>query len=170
VDKPPSAFLQHSVPGRLRIKVPGKRSDSEFFSRLERELAECPGVTGVSVTPLTGGVLIRHATDVEELNACVREHGLFELQPSVGPAARLLQDVSERLKPLNTTVSGVVGRDVDVNAIIFRALVFMAIFQLFRGRVLASAVTLLWYAYTLVIWTDMAGAKQVDANGESRES
>jgi hypothetical protein len=154
----------------LRIKVPDKRCHPQFFSDAERELAECPGVTAVSVTPMTGGILIHHATDDQEIAACARERGLFDLQPSVGTGTRLLQEVSQRLRPLNETVSGIVGRDIDVNAIIFRTLVCLAILQLFRGRVLASAVTLLWYAYTLVIWTDVAGAKQESADREARAS
>ena len=141
-----SAYVGHSVPGRLRIKIPSKRNDTEYFARTRRVLSDCPGVTAVDVSALTGSVLLLHAVDAEKIGDYAQQHGLFQVASPASQSPSLHNQVAERLGTLNETISGILGRMVDLRASLFAALVGLALVQLFRGNVLAPTVTLLWYA------------------------
>jgi len=61
------AFLPHFVPGRLRLKVPERRGDGDYFRWLQESLLALPRVKGVSsVNPVTGSVLLEHAWPAAE--------------------------------------------------------------------------------------------------------
>jgi hypothetical protein len=141
-----SAYVGHSVPGRLRIKIPSKRNDTEYFAGIRRELSNCPGVTAVDVSALTASVLVLHAADAEAIGDYAQQHGLFQVASPTSQSPSLHSQVTERLAPLNETVSGILGLVVDLRASLFAVLVGLALVQLFRGNVLSSTVTLLWYA------------------------
>src|SRR5918992_4993524 len=95
-----SAYVGHSVPGRLRIKIPSKRNDTEYFAGIRRELSNCPGVTAVDVSALTASVLVLHAADAEAIGDYAQQHGLFQVASPTSQSPSLHSQVTERLAPL----------------------------------------------------------------------
>ncbi len=72
------AYLHH-VPGRLRLKLPSLKGDSEIAAAVERDLAVIPGVTAAIANPVTGSLIIhyRHREiAAEDLWAALQALGL----------------------------------------------------------------------------------------------
>ncbi len=40
----PKARIAHSVPGRVRFRVPAMRRKSDYFAQVEQVLGQCPDV------------------------------------------------------------------------------------------------------------------------------
>lgn len=52
------AFVVHRTPTRIRIKIPGRQRQENYFETLKRVLLEHPDILGVHANPLTASVLI----------------------------------------------------------------------------------------------------------------
>jgi hypothetical protein len=61
----PSASIAHRTPGRIRLRIPSAKADSDFFDNARARLSMLPGVLEVTCNPLTGSILVLHAPDVE---------------------------------------------------------------------------------------------------------
>ena len=60
-----SASIAHRSPGRIRIRIPSVKADSEFFEQARAALSALPGVLEVTCNPLTGSILILHVPGAE---------------------------------------------------------------------------------------------------------
>jgi hypothetical protein len=54
------AEIAHLTPGRVRLRVGSRRGDAWFFAEAGRQLAELPGVIGVSTNRHSQSITIRH--------------------------------------------------------------------------------------------------------------
>ncbi len=151
---PDEAGLTHLVAGRLRVKLPARRRDAAFFADLSRRLAQCDGVREVHVNPLTGSVLVLHATTPEAIAAYATEHGLFSLQLDPVSSdktffARAYALVSDRPARPTRRAGGVPEEERErIRASRLSAtLAGLGTLQTVRGQVMAPAITLFWYAY-----------------------
>ncbi|MDE2477116.1 MAG: hypothetical protein KGO48_18825 [Alphaproteobacteria bacterium] len=54
------AEIAHLTPGRIRLRVGARHGDALFFIEAGRQLAELPGVTGVSTNRHSQSITIRH--------------------------------------------------------------------------------------------------------------
>ena len=154
--KAPAAHVGHSVPGRLRIKVPSKRSDAVYFAGIQDELSGCPGVLKVEVNALTGSVLLVHAGEPDTVGRFGEERDLFRLA-AAPPSPPLRERVSDSVARLNGGISLLLGGPVDWRTCAVLGLVGLGLVQLARGQILAPAVTLLWYAATAGPLAETAG-------------
>ena len=57
--------VTHSLPGRLRLRVKSLQFDDDLARDVETRLAALKGITGVSVSPATGSVLITYLSRQE---------------------------------------------------------------------------------------------------------
>lgn len=135
----PLAEVEHRLPGRIRLRVRGRRGDAGFFRRVEAALARVPGVHGAWVNPQTGSVLVEHGGDETELLAAAREQGLFTAAPPLRSLA--VSDTPSRLPR-----GAVASSTLDLAAF---GLAGAGLLQLARGEVLGSASENLWNAYGL---------------------
>lgn len=135
-----AARLTHDVPGRLRYRIAARRGDPEFFTRIGAELLKCEMVQTVEINPLTGSVLVIHGAETAAITRYAEQHGLFRLgggdnsdagrgDPFDPPADKPAADVLSLLPPL---------------------FIGLGLYQLLQGNVLAPAVTLFWYAFSLL--------------------
>jgi hypothetical protein len=143
------AHLCHRVPGRARIRFPNRRGDRRFFADLTERLAACEGITRIEANPLTGSVLLLHAGALEPILEQARRRRLFALAPSEGPPIGDLifqefQGISEGLRSAS-------GGQTDLGGLVFILLLIGAVVQLARGVVWAPAMTLLWYAASVLL-------------------
>ena len=159
----PEAVLAHVSQGRVRLKVPAKKNDADFFSRLEKFLTPLPGVERVEVNPLTGSVLVFHSLnlgsreDLRSLATSSEIGGLFTLKAHQSdaalprsPAVPLARSLATSLATLNEQVRGLSGGFVDVPTLAIAGLVAVSIRQMREGVVFIPAVTALWYASSLL--------------------
>ncbi len=60
----PNASIAHRIPGRMRLRIPSAKADTEFFEQARAQLSLLPGVLEVSCNPLTGSILVLHSPDI----------------------------------------------------------------------------------------------------------
>ncbi len=162
----PQAHVRHGMARRLRINVPSRRKDSDYFHALEERLIKCPGVESVLVNPQTGSVLLVHDSDIGTIAKFASKEGLFHLRPSSRPRKSLLARVGDTFQGYNKQLKGMTGGEFDIPSLVFLSLVISGIFQIMKGNVGAPA----WYTafyYALGIFTKTA-ADEFD-EGDSLE-
>jgi len=146
-----SAHLHHRVPGRMRLRIPQRRGDLEYFTTLARELAQVAGVTRVECNPRTASVLVLHASDAADaILAQARARNLFEVADARAESATLAQHAGAGLRTLDGKLRSVTRGDIDMNSLILGGFVTMGVVQLYRGHIVGPAVTLFWYAYQIM--------------------
>jgi len=82
----PIAYVEHQIPGRLRLRIPERRGDVAFFQRVVGALSKVPDVTELDGSPLTGSVRIRYSGTAEAIAAAAAKEGLFEICKRDGEA------------------------------------------------------------------------------------
>jgi glycosyltransferase A (GT-A) superfamily protein (DUF2064 family) len=61
----------HSVPGRLRVRIPAAKGQPTTAEKLADRLNALEGITSVAANPVTGSILIRYDTAVTDAAACL---------------------------------------------------------------------------------------------------
>jgi hypothetical protein len=150
----PEAAIVHSLPGRTRVRVEERRHDAVYFAHVAEQLRQCPSVVDVTVTPVTGSVLILHeGTDRDTIAGYAKAFELFDLvlPAARAPEAELLPDqiVLERLHRVDRWMRQQSDGGADLRSMALIALLAGAVWQLARGQVLPAGATLLWYALAL---------------------
>lgn len=147
------AYIVHHIPGRLRLRVPDRRNDTEFFQEVSTRLSACDSVREVVVNPVTAGILVYYEGDLPTLLMEAMGAGLMELAnvklglpPLVPVAERLLG----RLREVDGRILQATHGTVDGTTITVIGLLLAGSLQVLRGQVLGSAVPLLWYAWQAV--------------------
>lgn len=130
------AYVSHRSTGRIRIRIPDKRKDLNYFSRIQELFEKDPSVH-VRVTAITGSVLIEHRTDFEEIMRRAKEAGLFDYSSEPLPSAprKRLPTVAEIMQ----------------KAWVPPVLLGLGTLQVLRGQPLAPTSTLFMDAYRLWI-------------------
>jgi hypothetical protein len=154
------ARLAHCSPGRLRLRVRSKRGDAAYFGRVRDHLSQCPGVRQLQVNPVTGSVVVHHSLPLEGLLGFGKANGLFEIEetPVGGPPP--LARVSDAFAGLSQRLERATAGGLDLATLAFAALTGAALVQLARGNAGAPAVTLLWYAATVVLLATPRGGSE----------
>ncbi len=132
----PSAYVEHQLPGRLRLRVPEKRGDREYFESVRKALSGHPAVGQLKVNPATGSILLHYNGAAEPVTTTAHERGLFEVSQDVVRTAKASdsQANGSRLLPggLNTVANALAG---------------LALLQVSRGQAFGNASENFWNAY-----------------------
>jgi hypothetical protein len=139
--------LVHNIPGRIRLKADNVRGETTRFAEAVRAIEALPGVTGVVANPLTGSVLIQHGRDAASLLEDIARADV--IVPASNPtfSGRAAYDAQAALDRLRGATTGI-GPQFKILLVL--GLVALAVRQAAEGHVLAPAVTLLWYAYSVL--------------------
>jgi hypothetical protein len=146
----PVAVKVHELPGRARFRVPERRGDVAYFRDVEEAFDLCPGVLVVEARAKTGSLLIRHEGDLDPVWRFARERRLFVPETPERTAPDALDRVLADAHQLDAWFRRSSGGEISVGTIVTFALLAMSVVQLARGQVLAPAVTLAWYAATVL--------------------
>lgn len=133
----PIAFLEHELPGRMRLRVPSMRGDPSFFQNAVRDLADRPFIHALRVNPDTGSILISHSGDTDAIRASAAERGIFDLR---------LQESGRLPDPCERAADGGAVEPSLLNAAA-AALVGLGVYQIVRGDPLGTATESFWHAY-----------------------
>jgi hypothetical protein len=134
----PIAYVEHQIPGRLRLRIPERRGDVAFFQRVVGALSEVPDVTELDGSPLTGSIRIRYSGTAEAIAAAAAKEGLFEIGKRDGEA----QPKKRPKEP-----AGAPHGDAGMLDSIATGLSGLALFQVTQGQVTGSAAENFWNAY-----------------------
>jgi hypothetical protein len=165
----PPARISHFTARRLRIKVPEKRRNTDFFTAAAERLATWESVERVETNPLTASVLI-HFSDPERLflEAAVK-NDLFDIDFESAFGASAAPAVTEAAVRSFETADNALRRwtenQIDMRGVLFVLLLAGGVLQLLRRRLDAPAPTLLWYAGDLIgLWSDRGPAPAIAAS------
>jgi len=147
----PVAHLSHSLPDRFRLHIAERKGDGAYFAAVETALAAYAPVTRVETNPLTASLLIYHNGAQADLLRFAAEQQLFQLAAEFPVQAQVLSAAGDQLDQADQMVRRLTQGAFDLQALLFVGLLGAAVIQLFRGRVLAPAATLLSYAATILM-------------------
>lgn len=86
----------HSMPGRVRIRIPRLRKDPELAEAIADRLSALPAMEHVEVRPFTGSVRCTFAPDqVEVADICQTAAEAVEAQQVLGPESELPKEGTE---------------------------------------------------------------------------
>lgn len=162
----PLAGLAHSLPGRNRVKIDEKRGDAAYFARLEEELAGWHGVVALETNPLTGTVLISHATEDTSLWDYAIEHELFQLEKNE-TAARTPPHpaITRGTRTTEHTSYTKSGRRSDIRWLIFLGMMGMGVVQTIEGNIAIPAIGAFWYAFCILPGANVVNPEHPFQNG-----
>ncbi len=144
--------MAHRAPGRLRIKVPSKRGDREYFALLEEHFSGQTGVDAVVVNPSTGSALFQGDTGVRPIAHHGMKCNLFTLKKPSPPKTTLFESVAGAFRVGNNQLKKYTDGHIDIPSLVFLSLLGSGMYQIFRGNVSVPA----WYTafyYALGIFT-----------------
>jgi hypothetical protein len=158
---PEQAYVAHECRGRLRLKVPGRRGQTEFFRRLAVRVAAAPGVAAVEANPAIGSILVRHSFDGAEARGVVAAHGGLAIASGAFRARAVIEDVRRFAGGLDREVTRATSGELDLWSAAFIALLALGFNDLRRGNIAAPAwYTAFWYAFNVLLKTPENGRAQ----------
>lgn len=151
------AHVVHAIPGRARIKLPARRGDGLFFSRLEDFLRRCPGVAEVHSNSRAASALIAFAEhgNLDRLATYARKHRVFRLDHHPPPLKTVGEQFSARMHEVNQWISTGSRGHLDAHSVFFLLFLALGVKQLWRGNIMQPAIPLLWRAVEIL--RDMDG-------------
>lgn len=145
----------------MRLRIPSRRRDTQFFTRLVSALRAGPATHDVSVNPTTGSILITDIGDLS-LDSVLRDaqaQGLFTLPDR--QAKRVAETLIEGARRLNEVVRRASGDRIDLRELVAVSFIGGAAYQLLRREVLPPASTLAWYAAAILALPQVGSEKEV---------
>jgi hypothetical protein len=141
--------LVHRLPGRVRLRIDGRRGDRAWFDALALELALLDGIRAVDANPLTAGLLIHHDGPLERLLDELAGRGLVRVESLEPREVPLPRRLGERLAVVDAGLRRATAGELDLRAAAVLALLGLALVQAARGQLVGPAASLLWYASSL---------------------
>jgi Heavy metal associated domain 2 len=153
---PPQAEITHQTSRRLRLRIPERKRDRDFFQTAAEEIARCPGVNTATGNPMTGSLLIDHNASIPDIIGYAEKNGLFKTakeraRPANPVNPGLTRRLSRGVRQVNQRLSAATNGEIDLSAGVFLTLVGLAAYQTFvQRRFLPAGASLLWYAATVL--------------------
>ncbi|MGH1570941.1 HMA2 domain-containing protein [Methylobacterium sp. P31] len=128
-----TAYIEHQLPNRLRLRIPSERGNVPFFEDAIGQLRKAPGVTRVSANPTTGSLLVCHKASTDAIVSVLVRDCRYEIGAGVPSRTRRQSRVGMRAR--------------DPNEVLAVGLSGLGVLQVARGQVTGSAAENLWNAY-----------------------
>ncbi|MDX1344609.1 MAG: hypothetical protein R3179_01835 [Sedimenticolaceae bacterium] len=147
----PRAYIVHQIRSRLRLRIPEKCQDADYFASLENQLTAVPLLTEVEVSPVSGSVLLLHpfhASDVVKME--LERLGLFELVDAKPPAVSPMQAVTARMARTDSLINEVSAGGLDFRTLAFLVAMVITLQQAVRGNFAGPAIPMFLTALSLI--------------------
>src|SRR5579864_4558505 len=167
----PEAHIGHYSNGRLRVKIPDKRGDEDFFHTLETRLRGWNSIQQVTVNPLTGSVLVTFDDPQALFTENAMRNDMFavdfdELAALAEPVPSVIDWTKKRMSGADEALRGWTSGAADIRGTVFLLLVGAGVVQAVRGNIAAPAATLLWYAGAVLgLWDAVPEVKEAVDKG-----
>ncbi len=146
-----TGYVTHRTRNRLRVRVPERRHDRDWWQRLREALRRQPGVSCVDANPLTAGLLIVHDGSFDPARADLDDLWLVHGHPPLPHREPFLDRSNRWLDQVDGQLRGVTENRFDLSSAALLGLGLTILVQLLRGRVGSPpSVTLAWYAAELM--------------------
>lgn len=159
MSKYPFAYVKHQLPGRVRLKIPQKKGDADYFARIAKSFAKFPGIAQLQFNPTSGTVLIRHdaaKAQFSNISEFAQTNGLFSIaeplpeKPFSIPHQPIARLTSTRLNRFDQSLIELSEGLIDSRSLFFLILTGMAVHQIARGKIMTPATSLIWGAIELL--------------------
>ncbi|TRW89544.1 HMA2 domain-containing protein [Candidatus Methylobacter oryzae] len=159
MSKHPSAYVKHQLPGRVRLKIPQKKGDADYFARIAKSFSKFPGITQLQFNPNSGTILIRHdeaKAQLGNISEFAQTNGLFNIaEPPPEktfsiPHQPIATLTSTRLNRLDQSLMELSEGLIDSRSLFLLILTGLAVHQIARGKIMTPAASLLWGAVELL--------------------
>jgi hypothetical protein len=149
----PDAYIVHQLPGRVRLRISGKRHDDAYFESAIEKLSTMSGLERFHSNRVSGCLVLHFdpeldwqdiATSLEAAELC----RVVDAPPtrSPGPAmAPLLSGLGQ----VNQVISQGSGGRLDLRTTAYIGLLVLSIRQIMQGHVLGPALPMLLHAWSL---------------------
>ena len=139
------AHIVHSLPGRTRLKVPARRGEPRYFTRLSEGLSRYTGIVRVQANPRTGSLLLEHTVPLAQIAAFAQTHQLFTLAPPESLQQEIESSTQAGLRWLNRQFAQASEDLLNVRVVLILGLAGLIFIQVARGQILMPATNLLWF-------------------------
>ncbi|AFM22949.1 HMA2 domain-containing protein [Desulfomonile tiedjei] len=160
----PVAHVCHTIPRRLRVRIPSKRGDSDYFAHVSEKLRALHGVEEVKAAPHTGSIVIIYDGELDELKRQAYKQGLFTLKRPPVQRKTLFQNVASAFRSYNKELLTLTSGQIDIPSLVFVSLVTSGMWQLARGNVVLPAWYVAFY-YALGVFMH-SGVDEFDEGAE----
>lgn len=148
----PEAHMNHATAGRMRLKIPSKKADSQYFASVREHLSRKEGIELVEVNPFTGSVLLIHCLNEKEVIDYAESGGLFKIAGKDGNMTPVSQELTKMFREFDKNIKRYTGNELDVPGIAFTVLIGLGLYQISRGNFAAPAwYTAFWYALNIFL-------------------
>ena len=146
----PRAIATHDIPGRLRLYVPGRVHDAEYFHNVEHAMKSLQGILNVRANPTTGSVLILHQLSLDPIAHHALHLKLFEVaeretSPAMSPAEYVEQAIA-----VEGIAENLIRLDTRFRNITLGTLIAAGVYQAVRGSFLPPGLTIFAYVINVL--------------------
>jgi cation transport ATPase len=173
---PMNVQVAHSIPGRVRLKVPNVKENPELVDQIKQMFNAIPGIEEVTVNPTTGSVVLHYDTDHHDTFHGHLEHhtGGHERPPTNeidALASKITQEaeylaehshtarvIVDYFKHFDDQIKLATGNVVDLKIVLALGIAGFTIFE-----VGASAATPVWVTISIFALNHMIQAGMAEA-------
>ena len=147
----PEACITHSVPGRVRFKVPAMRRHEDYFAQAEHVLGDCPEVNSYRVDARTGSILVnfKRDADVSQIAAYAEQAGLFRLSDRIQQGVTVIGRAMGHVAQFDDRLRSISYGQANLRTLFIVILVGFGLTQILTRRATGIASIMLWYAFDL---------------------
>lgn len=147
---PPLAYVVHRSRRRLRLRVPERCGDTEWFEQAASYLRPLAWVDEVETGALSGS-LVLHVADSAMAEHELSGLDLFAFAPQPPALPSTAQQLKSGLVRVNRAMKQSSSGGADLRSLLLVAMLLLAGAQMLRGQIMVPAISLLWYALELVL-------------------
>ena len=130
------AYIEHQLPGRVRLRLPSRRGEVPFFERVVQELSKHPAIRELTAAPLTGSITLHYFGPLQPIMAAAADQNLFE--------TRRLKAQTKVAEPKRTPR---LAEGPGLADAIATGLSGLSLLQATRGNAFGSAAEHFWHAF-----------------------
>lgn len=151
----PEAFVCHKTSNRLRVRIPARRRNTEYFTALEKDLITVEGIERVIANPVTASLLLVHNVSLERLSEYAAERQLFSLIHIPPKQVTLHDSLTNNFNTWDKKIRDYTQGAADIGSLAFLGLIGAGVYQISKGNFTAPAwYTAFWYALNIFLKTD----------------
>lgn len=132
------AILEHASPGRIRLRFPHQRGNTQFFEQLAGMVGQHPSIVEARANPRTGSLLIRHTSTLDELGHAAVQMGLI--------SETALKNIQQGKRHRPSMWKALMRAPSNAPLLLIAGL---SAVRILRGRVAGPASEHFWHAYIM---------------------
>jgi Heavy metal associated domain 2 len=150
----PEAYISHSIPHRLRIKIPSKKGDTSFLASAKDAFVRLEGIEHVEINEVTGSILLLHTLSSGKIAEYAEGQHLFMIEglKTYHKQTFVSRKISETFLDLNKKVTVSTKGFANIPDLAVLTLLGLSVLQISRGNFMAPAwYAAMWYALNIFL-------------------